>query len=117
MPLRLEVRSCYGRAWRKFRAELLSAAIPQCEQCGAVREHGMNLAHLTHDPMRRDRLAWMCPSCHARHDTPQRVAMTRRTRARRAGQLWLLPEIEFAPFPIWEVPAEVLIEARQERIR
>src|SRR3982751_4441836 len=56
----------------------------------------LNAAHLSHDPRDNVRVAVLCPACHSRHDTPQRIAMTRRTRARRSGQLWLLPEIEFA---------------------
>jgi hypothetical protein len=49
---------------------------------------------------------------HARNDTPQRVAMTGRTRARRAGQLWLTPELEYAPYASWMVPRRVLDESQ-----
>jgi len=38
--------------------------------------------------------------------------MTRRTRARRVGQLWLSPEIEYAPYASWMIPRRV-IEERQ----
>jgi hypothetical protein len=54
----------------------------------------------------------LCPACHARHDTPQRVAMTRRTRARRAGQLWLTPELEYVPYASWMVTRRVLDESQ-----
>jgi hypothetical protein len=57
-------------------------------------------------------VAGMCPSCHSRNDTRQRVAMTRRTRARRYGQLWLSVELEFAPYPDSFWPRRA-IEARQ----
>jgi hypothetical protein len=35
------------------------------------------------------------------------TAMTRRTRARRACQLWLTPELEYAPYASWMVPRMV----------
>jgi hypothetical protein len=72
----------------------------------------MNLAHKRHEAGRRDAFAveWLCPPCHGRNDTPQRIAATRRRFARRAGQLWLLPEIEYAPFPLWEIPDEAIVE-------
>jgi hypothetical protein len=57
-------------------------------------------AHLTHDPTDQQFLAVLCPSCHAKNDTPQRIAMTRRTWAQRRGQFWLSEEIRLAPFPI-----------------
>jgi hypothetical protein len=37
----------------------------------------LNVAHLTHDPTDQHLLAVLCPSCHAKNDTPQRIAMTR----------------------------------------
>ena len=50
---------------------------------GADSPHRLlNLAHLSHDAGRFDPLMVLCPSCHAKNDTPQRIAMTRRTRAR-----------------------------------
>jgi len=38
--------------------------------------------------------------------------MTRRTRARRSGQLWLTPELEYAPYASWMVPRRVLDAAQ-----
>ena len=38
---------------------------------------------------------------------PQRIAMARRTRAQRRGQLWLSEEIRLAPFPIHTWPVEL----------
>jgi hypothetical protein len=59
----------------------------------------LNVAHLSHDPADRLRVAVLCPSCHARHDTKQRIATTRRTRAQRHGQLWLSVDFELACVP------------------
>ena len=70
-----------------------------CQRCGKPRRL-LNVAHLTHDPTDRHLLAVLCPRCHARNDTPQRIAMTRRTRAQRRGQLWLSEELRWAPFPV-----------------
>ena len=60
----------------------------------------LNVAHLSHDPADRRWLAVLCPSCHAKNDTPQRLAMTRRNRAKRRGQLWLSEEIRWGPLPV-----------------
>jgi hypothetical protein len=53
-----------------------------------------------------------CPSCHATVDAKQRHAMTRRTRSRRNGQLWLWDEVEWAPFAAWMIPRAVLERAQ-----
>jgi hypothetical protein len=99
MPIRIENRQFYDARWRKFRLAVLEAAGHVCQRCG--REHRLlNVAHLTHDPTDRQFLAVLCPSCHSRNDTPQRIAMTRRTRALRRGQLWLTEELRLAPFPM-----------------
>jgi hypothetical protein len=42
----------------------------------------------------------LCPSCHSKYATAQRIAMTRRTRARKHGQMWLTEEMEVAPLPV-----------------
>ena len=99
MPIRPEYRKFYDARWRKFRLAALEAAQNVCQRCG--RAHRLlNVAHLSHDPADRGSIAVLCPSCHAKHDTPQRLAMTRRNRAKKRGQLWLSEEIEFAPFPV-----------------
>jgi hypothetical protein len=88
----------------KLRLALLEAAGHRCQYCG--RPHRLlNVAHLSHDPADQRFLAVLCPRCHSRNDTPQRLAMTRRTRAQKRGQLWLAEEIRLAPFPlrIWPV--------------
>jgi 5-methylcytosine-specific restriction endonuclease McrA len=98
MSIRPEYRKYYRGSWQKFRLAVLEEVGKRCQHCG--REHRMlNLAHLSHDPADRVALAVLCPSCHAKHDTAQRLAMTRRTRALRRGQLWLSEEIKLAPFP------------------
>ena len=106
MPIRPDLRQYYRAPWRQLRLSLLAAAGHACQRCG--RPHRLlNVAHLSHDPADRDFLAVLCPSCHARNDTSQRIAMTRRSRAHRHGQLWLSEEIRLAPFPIRTWPVEL----------
>lgn len=119
MPIRPELRQFYGAAHRAFRRELIAARGPVCMKCGQVRERYLNLAHVTHDPRVQTQVCLWCPSCHAIHDAPHAFAIRRRTFARRAGQLWLLPEIEFAAVPMWLVPrklARAVIASAQGRL-
>ena len=105
MPIRPEYRRYYGADWRAFRVRILDERGRECERCG--RTHRLlNVAHLTHDPADRRSIAVFCPSCHASNDSGQRLAMMRRTRAERCGQLWLSDEIRLTPFPmrIWPAP-------------
>jgi hypothetical protein len=98
VPIRAEYRKYYGPEWRKFRKVCLQLAGNVCSRC--QRPHRMlNVAHLNHDPKYAVSIAVLCPSCHSKVDTPHRIAMTRRTKARRVRQKWLLPELEFAPLP------------------
>ncbi len=111
MPIRPELRKFYGPTWRRYRRVLLDLAGNKCASCG--RAHVMlNGAHPTHDPKDMALVAVWCPSCHSRHDAPHRLAMMRRTKAKRTGQLWLLPEIEYAPYPTWMIPRRVLAGAQ-----
>jgi hypothetical protein len=106
MPIRAEYRKFYRADWRKFRQTMLELAGNVCQGCG--RPHRMlNVAHLSHDPADRVRLAVLCPSCHSKHDTGQRVAVTRRTRARRRGQLWLSADLEMAAVPARMLPPKL----------
>lgn len=114
MPIRAELRKFYGPAWRRYRRALIEAHGSACSVCGRDVTIYLNLAHLSHDPKSSD-VALMCAADHCRHDAMQRYAMMRRSRAKRVGQLWLLPEIEWAPYPSWMIPRRVL-EARQERM-
>jgi 5-methylcytosine-specific restriction endonuclease McrA len=99
MPIRAEYRKYYDARWREFRLAVLDAAGHSCQRCSKTHRL-LNVAHLSHDPANRLSVAVLCPSCHAKNDTPQRFAMTRRTWARQRGQLWLLEEVRWAPYPI-----------------
>jgi 5-methylcytosine-specific restriction endonuclease McrA len=99
MPIRRELRKYYRSEWRAYRLSLIAIHGAKCMACGRAVERYLNLAHVTHDPRQNSLVSLWCPSCHSRHDTRQRVAMTRRTLARRHGQLWLSVELEFAPYP------------------
>jgi hypothetical protein len=50
----------------------------------------------------------LCPSCHAKNDTPQRIFnLTRRTWAHRHGQFWLSEEIRLSPFLVRTWPIQL----------
>jgi hypothetical protein len=106
MPIRAENRHYYDARWRKFRLVMLETAGHVCQRC-AKPHRLLNVAHLTHDPTDKQFLAVLCPSCHAKNDTAQRIAMTRRTRAERCGQIWLSEELRFAPFPLRTWPLQL----------
>jgi hypothetical protein len=73
----------------------------------------MNLIHLLRDP-REPVVALRCPTCHGRFDAGHNRAIARRSAARRAGQMWLLPEIEYAATPTRDVPRAVLEAGQME---
>lgn len=105
MPLRPEHREYYRAEWRAFRLELIAAAGGGiCSVCGVELAQGINGAHQDHDPKNKQSVCLMCPSCHAHHDAPHRIAIMRRRKAEATGQLWLLPELQWAPFASWEIP-------------
>lgn len=114
MPIRRELRKYYRREWREYRARLIEERGSHCSVCFREVPKYLNLAHLTHDP-RNSEVALMCPADHNRHDAAHRLAIWRRNRAKRAGQLWLWPEVEWAPFPLWAVPRRLTAPA-QERM-
>ncbi len=103
MPIRPELRKYYNADWRRFRAQLVAQAKDRCSVCGIELAMGLNGAHVNHDPRDRLSVRIMCPACHAHHDAGHCLAIRRRNRARKVGQLWLLPEIEWAPFNDWEI--------------
>ncbi len=106
MPIRPDWRKYYDARWRKFRLAMIEAAGGVCERCG--KSHRMlNVAHLSHDPADRRTIAVLCPSCHSKNDTAQRIAMTRRSRAQKAGQLWLSEDIRLAPYPVRTWPTRL----------
>ena len=106
MPIRPEYRKYYDARWRRLRLTLLEAAGNVCQNCGSPHRL-LNVAHLSHEPADRTSLVGLCPRCHSLHDTPQRLAVTRRTRARKRGQLWLSQELEIAPLPVRMWPAKL----------
>jgi 5-methylcytosine-specific restriction endonuclease McrA len=107
MPIRPEYRSYYGAAWRRYRAALLERLpVPACSKCGRTATINLQLAHLTHDP-RSSAVAFLCAACHNRHDAAFRLAVARRNRARRYGQRWLWPEVQWACYPVWRIPRRV----------
>ena len=116
MPIRPEWRKrFYGPAWRRARLVLIAIAQNHCSRCGRqLPSSRLSAAHITHDP-RHSEVRILCFCCHNRHDAAHRLAIWRRNRAKRAGQLWLWPEVEWAPFPLWAVPRR-LIAAVQERM-
>jgi hypothetical protein len=107
MPIRPELRRFYNAEWRRYRLQLITLAGGRCQRC--KREHPMlNGAHVTHDPRDMELIMVLCPRCHGQNDAPHAFAMRRRTLAKRVGQLWLLPELEYAPFANWMIPRRVL---------
>jgi hypothetical protein len=111
MPIRQELRQFYGPAHRAYRAALIDVHGAFCSACGRATPRYLNLAHLRRDP-RTAVVALFCPQCHGRYDHAWSRALARRTVARRVGQLWLLPEIEWAAAPSAEVPLRVLRAAQ-----
>lgn len=114
MPIRPEHRQYYGREWRLFRLQLIQEAGGQiCSKCGIELARGINGAHRNHDPRDRSRVVLMCPGCHAHHDAPHRIAIMRRRKSTETGQLWLMPEFEWAPYASWEIPGKIFDRLEQ----
>jgi hypothetical protein len=103
VPIRPELRKFYGPEWRAYRAQMIEVHGAICSACLIEKLAYLNLAHTQHDP-RSSPVALMCASCHNRHDARHRYAIWRRNRAQRFGQLWLWPEVQWAPFALWMVP-------------
>lgn len=108
MPLRRELRKFYGRTHRAYRAALIATRGNRCPDCGRATPRYLNLCHLYGNPAESSVIGLKCPACHARHDARHSYAVRRRTRAARAGQMWLLPELEYAPYAASEIPASAL---------
>lgn len=109
MPLRPELRKFYRtKAWRNLRLQLIEEAGGEiCGTCGIELAQGINAAHEDHDPKNQASVRLKCPSCHAEHDAPHRIAIMRRRKSAATRQMWLLPELEWAPFASWEIPGWV----------
>jgi hypothetical protein len=114
MPIRPDQRQFYGPDHRRYRAALIAVHGARCQRCGAETPRYLNLVHLQRDP-RSNLIALYCPACHGSYDWGINFGRARRTRAKRSGQLWLLPEIEWAPYPARMIPDEV-IDALQGRL-
>jgi hypothetical protein len=109
MPIRREYRKFYTKDWKLYRVVLIERARNRCQHCGAVLPaHELAGAHLTHDP-KSSEIAVLCFPCHGRHDWRHSRAMARRTLAKRFGQGWLTPELEWAPFPLWMAPRRLVV--------
>jgi hypothetical protein len=102
----MDNRKYYDARRRKFRLTMLAAAGNVCQRC-AKPHRLLNVAHLTTTRPTSICSPVLCPSCHAKNDTPQRIAMTRRTWAQRRGQFWLSEEIRLPPFPIRTWPIQL----------
>lgn len=113
MPIRRELRKYYGPAWRAYRLALIELHGSRCSKCGRTVTKWLNLAHLSHDP-RTSSVALMCPGDHNRHDAGHRLAVQRRNRSKRYGQLWLWAEVEHAPFSTWMLPRAARVFETQE---
>lgn len=113
MPIRPENRHYYGRIWRAYRAALIARHGAFCRSCGREVPKYLNLCHLERDPERSGVVELRCPSCHGRYDARVNFALGRRTRARKTGQRWLLPELEYAPTPLSAIPGRVLAMIRR----
>lgn len=108
MPIRAEWRKTfYGREWRAYRRALIAVRGAVCRDCGRAIARYVNVSHETHDP-RTSSTRIRCAGCHARADAPHRIAVIRRRRAEASGQLWLLPEIQYASVPAWEIPQDAI---------
>jgi hypothetical protein len=113
VPIRAEYRTYYGPDWRRFRARLIETRGAWCRDCLRQIAKYINLCHETHDPVTSS-IRIVCAACHARRDAPHRLAVRRRREAQRAGQGWLLPELEHAAAPAWAIPAAAFAGAQGE---
>jgi hypothetical protein len=115
MPIAPDLRrKYYGPAWQRFRRALIERHGTVCPGCRTDWPRYLNLCHLDHDPRVSSRVGLLCPVCHGRYDSRQTVAVSRRTRARRNGQLWLSVELEFAPVPESLWPKSAIRELQGE---
>lgn len=112
MSIRRELRKFYGRTHRAYRAALIAIHGAYCSTCKRHTPRYLNLTHEQHDPAASGIVSLKCARCHAVFDARHSYAVRRRSRARRTGQLWLLPELEYAPYAASEIPPRVLAALR-----
>ncbi|HTA46350.1 MAG TPA: hypothetical protein VK789_28100 [Bryobacteraceae bacterium] len=105
--IRASYRQFYGPEWQRYRLALIASRGAVCRDCLCPIPRYVQLTHETHDP-RTSSVRIRCAPCHSRADARHKIAVMRRRRARESGQLWLLPEIEYASVPAWEIPREAL---------
>jgi hypothetical protein len=95
-------RSKYPANWSQISRAVKEAAGWRCEFCGA--RHGepnpatgskvvLTTMHLDHNPQNNDpaNLKAGCQRCHLRYDAKHHVETRRRNRAKRQGQMELIP--------------------------
>jgi hypothetical protein len=107
--IRPEYRAFYGPAWQKYRERLLEVRGAWCRDCGRAIAKYANLSHETHDPLNSS-IRIRCVACHTRADAPHALAVRRRNRAKRTGQLWLSAALEHAATPAWAIPRAALAQ-------
>lgn len=73
----------------------------------------INAAHTDHNPANRKSVVLLCPSCHARHDAKHRLAIMRRSQAKKVGQQWLFPEVQWEPFAAIDIPGRIYDRIKQ----
>jgi hypothetical protein len=102
----------HTRVWREHRRALIRAHGARCSRCNrAVSGRELHQCHVLQSA-RTGLVALMCRACHARYDAPRTQALIRRTLARRRGQLWLDPLVEYAPYAARDWPAAALAAAQ-----
>jgi len=109
MPIRPEYRKYYAGEWRDRRLRMIEASGNRCAICQQVFPPSrLSGAHMRHNPRDPSQVKILCFADHARHDAAHRLAVVRRRRAARFGQLWLLPELQWAATPAWAIPREAI---------
>jgi 5-methylcytosine-specific restriction endonuclease McrA len=100
MPAKM---SNYPPDWRLIATCVKEAANWRCQECGkqcrlpgqpGSQADMLTVHHIDHNPRNcaADNLIALCAPCHLRADAQHHARNAKRTRARRAGQLWLLEE-------------------------
>ena len=100
--------SLYPADWPQIALRIKDAAAwicqnPEClRQCRRPGEPGsqrdtLTVHHVDHNPANceDDNLVALCAPCHLRADAQHHARNARRTRARKAGQMWLSAEMEW----------------------
>jgi len=94
-------QSLYPPDWTEIAARIKADADYICQRCGRQcyrpgqpcvnRAHVMSVHHLDHDPSNSDpnNLIALCAPCHLRLDARHHARNAMRTRAAKAGQMWL----------------------------